>query len=121
MKKLALFVFASSLSLSHVAFAQYHDDRDDHGRDFHEQHGEPEHGHMHGDHHHEGRGAGPRHDLYKGMNLPPEFRTHQHVVDSWHHHHLSAPPRGYHWVQVGADYVLVSIRTGKIAQVVIAP
>ncbi len=29
-------------------------------------------------------------------------------------HHLSAPPRGYHWVQSGSDYILVAIATGVI-------
>jgi Ni/Co efflux regulator RcnB len=38
------------------------------------------------------------------------------VVDDWRGHHLSAPPRGYHWVQMGGDYVLVAIATGVILQ-----
>jgi Ni/Co efflux regulator RcnB len=33
------------------------------------------------------------------------------VVDDWRGHHQSAPPRGYHWVQTGADYVLVAVAT----------
>ena len=70
----------------------HHDDRNDHDR-----------------------GAGPRHDLRKGGRLPPEWRSRQYVVDNWRSHHLSAPPRGYHWVQTGSDYVLVAITTGIIA------
>nr|GEU28184.1 hypothetical protein [Tanacetum cinerariifolium] len=62
------------------------------------------------------RGAGPRHDLHKGHRLPPEYRSKQYVVDNWRGHRLSAPPRGYHWVQTGADYVLVGIATGVIAR-----
>jgi hypothetical protein len=34
-------------------------------------------------------------------------------------HHLSAPPRGYHWVQMGGDYVLVAIATGVILQLLL--
>jgi Ni/Co efflux regulator RcnB len=32
---------------------------------------------------------------------------------------VSAPPRGYHWVQTGADYVLVAVATGIIANVLL--
>jgi Ni/Co efflux regulator RcnB len=32
---------------------------------------------------------------------------------------LSAPPRGYHWVQTGSDYVLAGIATGVILQVIL--
>lgn len=32
---------------------------------------------------------------------------------------MSAPPRGYHWVQTGSDYVLVAIATGIIFQILI--
>jgi Ni/Co efflux regulator RcnB len=66
------------------------------------------------------RGAGPRHDLRKGHRLPPEYRSKQYVVDNWRSHRLSAPPRGYHWVQTGADYVLVGIATGVIATLFLA-
>jgi Ni/Co efflux regulator RcnB len=66
------------------------------------------------------RGAGPRHDLHKGHRLPPEYRSKQYVVDNWRSHRLSAPPRGYHWVQTGADYVLVGIATGVIASLILA-
>ena len=31
----------------------------------------------------------------------------------------AAPPRGYHWVQNGPDYVLVAIATGIIAQILL--
>jgi Ni/Co efflux regulator RcnB len=32
---------------------------------------------------------------------------------------LSAPPRGYHRVQTGSDYVLAGIATGVILQVIL--
>ncbi|MRX09875.1 hypothetical protein GJ697_18715 [Pseudoduganella sp. FT25W] len=66
------------------------------------------------------RGAGPRHDIRKGGRLPPEYRNRQYVVDDWRGHHLSAPPRGYHWVQTGGDYVLVAITTGIIASLLLS-
>ncbi|MDR3453234.1 MAG: RcnB family protein [Rhodoferax sp.] len=65
------------------------------------------------------RGAGPDHNFRRGGRLPNEYRNHQYVVDDWRDHHLSAPPRGYQWVQTGGDYVLVAIATGIIAQILL--
>ena len=68
----------------------------------------------------DGRGAGPSHAFYRGDRLPVEYRHRQYVVDDWRGHHLSAPPRGYHWVQTGSDYVLIAIATGIIAQLLLS-
>jgi Ni/Co efflux regulator RcnB len=65
------------------------------------------------------RGAGPDHAFYRGQRLPPEYRNRQYVVDDWRGHHLNPPPRGYHWVQTGGDYVLVAISTGIILQMLL--
>src|SRR5450759_50469 len=65
------------------------------------------------------RGAGPDHAFRRGQRLPMEYRNRQYVVDDWRGHHLSAPPRGYHWVQTGGDYVLVAIATGVILQLLL--
>jgi Ni/Co efflux regulator RcnB len=61
-----------------------------------------------------GRGAGPDHSFYRGDRLPPQYRSRQYVVEDWRGHRLSAPPRGYQWVQNGNDYILVAIATGVI-------
>jgi Ni/Co efflux regulator RcnB len=71
----------------------------------------------HGDHH--GGGAGPDHAWYRGDRLPPQYNSRYYVVDDWRGHHLSAPPRGYHWVQAGNDYVLAAIATGVIASILL--
>ena len=68
---------------------------------------------------HESRGAGPDHRFYRGQRLPAPYRSRQYVVDDWRGHRLSAPPRGYHWVQTGSDYVLAAIATGVILQVIL--
>jgi Ni/Co efflux regulator RcnB len=65
------------------------------------------------------RGAGPNHDFRRGGRLPTEYRSRQYVVEDWRSHRLSAPPRGYHWVQTGGDYVLVAIATGVILQLLL--
>jgi Ni/Co efflux regulator RcnB len=55
----------------------------------------------------------------RGGHLPREYRSRQYVVNDWRGHHLSAPPRGQQWVQVGGDYVLASIATGVIVQLLL--
>ncbi|HZR03418.1 MAG TPA: RcnB family protein [Burkholderiales bacterium] len=67
----------------------------------------------------DGRGAGPDHQFHRGERLPREYHNKHYVVDDWRGHHLSAPPRGYHWVQTGNDYVLVAIASGLIAQILL--
>jgi len=59
-------------------------------------------------------------EFHRGGHIPGGYRNHEYVVDDWRAHRLSPPPRGHHWVQVGADYVLVAIATGIIAQLVLS-
>ncbi|WP_409266130.1 RcnB family protein [Massilia sp. BHUDP2] len=66
------------------------------------------------------RGAGPRHDLRRGQHLSKEYRDSRYVVTDWRDRHLSAPPRGHHWVRAGNDYILAAIATGLIAQVLLS-
>lgn len=72
------------------------------------------------DRRHESRGAGPDHNFHRGGRLPAYYRSRQYVVNDWRGHHLSAPPRGYQWVQTGSDYVLVAIATGIITQILLS-
>ena len=67
-----------------------------------------------------GQGAGPNHNLHRGDRLDSQYRHHNYVVDDWRGHRLSPPPRGYHWVQTGGDYVLVAIATGVIMQILLS-
>ena len=64
------------------------------------------------------RGAGPDHNWVKGSRVPQQYRGNTYVVNDWRGHRLSAPPRGYHWIQNGGDYVLVAIASGVIAQII---
>ena len=68
---------------------------------------------------HNNRGAGPNNSWHRGDRIPVQYRSPQYVVDDWRGYHLSAPPRGYHWVQSGGDYLLVAIATGVILQLLI--
>jgi Ni/Co efflux regulator RcnB len=66
-----------------------------------------------------GRAAGPDRGWRRGDRLPAEYRHRQYVVDDWRGHHLRAPPRGYHWVQRGGDYILVAIASGVILELLL--
>lgn len=55
----------------------------------------------------------------QGSRIPRHYRGQQYVVNNWRHHGLRQPPRGYHWVQYGSDYMLVAIATGVISQLII--
>lgn len=127
-------ILAMSLATSGFAVADEHGDRNDRGRseqaqgDGHQDRRDNERrqpdrreyqGRGQDEGRHEGRGAGPYHEFYKGDRLPAENRHRQYVVDDWRGHRLSAPPRGYHWVQIGGDYVLVAIATGIIVQLLL--
>ena len=127
-------IMAISLTAGSSAYAQGHGHGDDRDRNSHGQHdrsdrdGDRDHGKRYNqrDNHarghdngrHNGRGAGPQHNFYKGERISSEYRHRQYVVSDWRGHRLSAPPRGYHWVQTGPDYVLIAITTGIIAQII---
>lgn len=64
---------------------------------------------------------GPDHrDWRKGERLSSDYHNRQYVVDDWRGYGLHQPPRGYHWVGVGGDYLLVAVTSGIIAQIVLA-
>lgn len=115
-------IVAALLATSSLAFAQPRDfDRRDGGPRYdyrHDRRGPP--GPPPGPgFRHDGRGAGPNHDWYRGGRIPPQYRSRQYVVNDWRMHHLAPPPRGYQWVQYGGDYVLAAIATGVIAQLIL--
>jgi Ni/Co efflux regulator RcnB len=125
-------VLAMSLASGGFAFAQGRGDQGDRGRNEQAQRGgqqdrrdnnarQPNRQNNQGraNERRDERGAGPNHDFRQGQRLPMEYRHRQYVVDDWRGHHLSAPPRGYHWVQTGGDYVLVAIATGVILQLLL--
>ncbi len=111
-------ILAVSMATAGFAFA---DDRNDRGRNDQAQRGgHQDRGRANNNYdRRDERGAGPNHDFRRGQRLPAEYRSRQYVVNDWRGHHLSAPPRGYHWVQTGGDYVLVAIATGVILQLLL--
>lgn len=59
-------------------------------------------------------------EFRRGARMPLYLNNRTYVVNDWRGHRLTAPPRGYHWVQVGPDYVLVAITTGIIASLILS-
>lgn len=57
-------------------------------------------------------------EFRRGGYIPYEYRRPNYVVD-YRVYHLSPPPRGQQWVQVGADYVLIAVATGLIANIIL--
>lgn len=57
-------------------------------------------------------------EFQRGRYIPREYRNRSYEVD-YRVHHLSPPPQGHRWVQVGADYVLIAIATGVIANIIL--
>uniref|UniRef100_E1TFX4 Integral membrane protein-like protein n=1 Tax=Burkholderia sp. (strain CCGE1003) TaxID=640512 RepID=E1TFX4_BURSG len=53
----------------------------------------------------------------KGDRLPPEYRDRQYVIDDWRAYRLAPPPRGYSWVGIGGDYLMVQLSSGLILRV----
>jgi Ni/Co efflux regulator RcnB len=99
--------FVAVSMLGGTAYAQRHDD--DRG---------PPPSERHDDRNDHARG-GERHDFRRGERLPPEYHRKEYVVNDWRGHHLKAPPRGYHWVQNGNDFILVAIASGVIANIIL--
>jgi Ni/Co efflux regulator RcnB len=127
-------IMAMCLATGGSAFAQGRGDRNDGGRDQQAQRGGQQdrrdndarqsnrrenQGRANSNERRDERGVGPNHEYYRGDRLPVEYRHRNYVVDDWRGHNLNAPPRGYHWVQIGGDYVLIAIATGIIAQLLL--
>jgi Ni/Co efflux regulator RcnB len=109
-----LAALAVALPAISMADPSDHDRYRDHDRgDAAWQHDRPDWDHP-GYRHDDYRGAGPHHDWQRGNRLPREYWGRRYVVDDWRGHHLSPPPRGYHWVLVDGDYVLAAVATGII-------
>jgi Ni/Co efflux regulator RcnB len=69
------------------------------------------------DHRHDRRDDHRHHRWSKGQRLPAQYRGRGYYVD-YRSHHLRPPPRGYQWVRVDNDYMLVALTTGLIASII---
>ncbi|AYD01019.1 RcnB family protein [Neorhizobium sp. NCHU2750] len=56
----------------------------------------------------------------KGYRMTSADRRRTVEVRDYRSHRLSAPPRGYHWVKVDNDYLLIGITSGIISSIIAA-
>lgn len=61
----------------------------------------------------------PYYEWRRGQYLPASYRQRTYYVDNWRSYQLYEPPRGYRWVRVNGDYILVSIVSNVIAQILL--
>jgi Ni/Co efflux regulator RcnB len=46
------------------------------------------------------------------------YRGPRYTISNWSFYHLHAPRRGYYWVRIGDEFLLISRRTGNIIEIV---
>ena len=113
--RISALIAAAAIALPGISMADPGDHHDrDHDRadvDWHHDRADWEHPGYRHDYY---RGVGPNHEWQRGDRVPREYWGPRYVVNDWRGHHLSQPPRGYHWVQVNGDYVLAAVATGVI-------
>lgn len=59
----------------------------------------------------------PHQDWKRGGYLPRDYRGQGYYVNNWKEAHLREPARGERWVSVNGDYILVSIATNVILDI----
>lgn len=59
-----------------------------------------------------------KHRWAKGHRMTPAERRRMAEVRDYRRHRLSAPPRGYRWVRVDNDFLLVGIASGIISSII---
>ncbi len=113
---------AFALALAMPALA----DPPDHGQTHQQhgqQHGQPQHGPMPGLmpglHAYPHARMGNPH-WSRGDRLDNDYRGQGYYVSDWHARHLRRPPRGYRWVHVNNQYLLVAITTGIILDAILS-
>lgn len=60
--------------------------------------------------------GGPRRGHQGNWNRGERYDGHRYVLD-WRRHRLRQPPRGYEWVNVNGQFLLIAITTGVIADI----
>lgn len=107
---------AFALALAAPALA----DPPHHGQTHGQQHMQPQHGPMPmpGPHAYPHARMGYPH-WSRGDRLDQSYRGQGYYVSDWRTRHLRRPPRGYRWVRVNDQYLLVAITTGIILDAIL--
>ncbi|MDG9853075.1 RcnB family protein [Pseudomonas nitroreducens] len=59
----------------------------------------------------------PHRDWRRGVIVEPNYRGDRYWVTDWQARHLYAPPRDHRWLYVNGDYILVTIASGLIVNI----
>ena len=59
----------------------------------------------------------PHQQWQRGHAVDPHYRGDRYWVTDWKARHLYAPPRDHRWLYVNGDYVLMSIASGRIVNI----
>jgi len=116
LKQIAATFVALSLVTTSAAIAEPRGDHD-RDRDYSDRHSAYYERDDHHDHFQDRYGHEHRH-WSRGERLPVAYYAPRHIVNDYRVYHLHRPPRGYHWVRVGADAVLAAVATGIVLDVV---
>ena len=120
MKRLLTSVLALSLLAGTAASAQpygdRHDDRRDNGR--YDQGRDYDRHDNRVEHRDRGHHYGQRKHWARGERLPSSYYQNRAYYVDYRVYHLRAPPRGYRWVRVDNDYMLVALTSGLIASII---
>ena len=68
--------------------------------------------------HDNGNHNGERRRWARGERLPVTYYRDRGAYVDYRAHHLRAPPRGYQWVQVDNNYMMVALASGLIASII---
>lgn len=117
MKRVLSAALALSLLGGTAAMAQPHGDhRDDNNGRYDQRH--DQHYNQGADRHDDRHDNSRAHRWTRGERLPSNYySSRSHYVD-YRRHHLRQPPRGYQWVQVDNNYVMVALASGLISQII---
>lgn len=56
---------------------------------------------------------------HRGQKLSRTERARLAEIRDYRRYRLSAPPRGYHWVRVNNEFLLVGVASGVIANIIV--
>jgi Ni/Co efflux regulator RcnB len=93
----------------------HNDHHDDHGRDDHHDDRHDDQHRYHVSEYHHPRGYQQR-SWGAGEMLPRSYRSSTYTVSNYRSYQLHQPARGYRWVRVDNDVVLISISNGRISE-----
>jgi Ni/Co efflux regulator RcnB len=115
MKRVLSAALALSLLTGSAAMAAPNNDRHDNNNGYNQSRDNGNRNDRHDNGNHYGQ---QKHSWKRGERLPVTYYQNRNYYVDYRRAHLRAPPRGYQWVQVDNNYVMVALATGLIASLI---